>query len=334
MTNSASRSAKTSADPAGGYSPRYDLYPLTDFPHGTCEAAVLLTTDELGRSAAAENFRVAPRLLSTRLRHDVRAVYDVARTIDEIGDAPGRPPQQRLLDLDDFDADLARIWSGPSAPQRPVLRRLAETVRRRDLPAGPFHRLVEANRIDQRRTTYADWSELRSYCSFSADPIGRIVLDLFDATTEQRVSWSDDVCTALQLLEHCQDVAEDRRAGRVYLPLDTLTHYGAELADLDRAETSKPLRRAVACEVARAEELLGRSGPPLVSSLRGSARWAVAGFTGGGLATADALRRDGFDVLRLTPRPRKRDAVRHALSLAVASAAMMAPPSAPSARAT
>ncbi len=99
-----------------------------------------------------------------------------------------------------------------------MLRRLVPTVRATGLPREPFDRLVEANLQDQRVTAYPTWAALRGYCALSADPVGRIVLHLFGVDDPRAGALSDRVCTALQLLEHLQDVAEDRRAGRVYLP--------------------------------------------------------------------------------------------------------------------
>jgi squalene synthase HpnC len=259
-----------------------------------------------------ENFPVAMRLLPRTLRRELRAVYDIARTIDDLGDeAPG----DRLALLDGFEADLRRAWTD-AEPTIPVVRRLVPVVRAHALAIDPFTNLVEANKLDQRQTSYPTWADLRHYCTLSADPIGRIVLALTDSVTERRVSLSDDVCTALQVLEHCQDVAEDRRRGRIYLPLEDLTAFGVAPHDLDADVTSTAVRRLVAHEVQRARALL-LSGVPLVRSLRQSARIAVAGFVAGGLATADALRRADHDVLARDIVPHKADVVRHALQLAV-----------------
>jgi squalene synthase HpnC len=259
-----------------------------------------------------ENFPVALRLLPRRLRAELRAVYDIARTIDDLGDeAPG----DRLALLDGFEVDLRRAWSD-TKPQLPVVQRLVPVVRAHDLSIEPFLRLVAANRLDQRQSSYPTWGDLRHYCTLSADPIGRIVLALTDSVTSRRVELSDNVCTALQVLEHCQDVAEDRRRGRIYLPLEDLAAFEVTAADLDAAHTGPSVRRLVGHEVDRASQLL-ESGPVLVGSLRGSARLAVAGFVAGGLATADALRRADGDVLARDIVPRKRDVVRHAVRLLV-----------------
>jgi squalene synthase HpnC len=256
-----------------------------------------------------ENFPVALRFLPRRFRGHLEAVYGFARTVDDLGD---ESTGDRLVNLTVFAADLNRIWTG-GTPASPVLARLAATVHACDLPPEPFHRLVEANRQDQRVKSYATFDDLRAYCMLSADPVGRIVLGVFGATTDARVAWSDDICTALQLVEHWQDVAEDRRAGRIYLPADDMARFGVTPADLDRTTTPQAVRDLLAFETGRAAELF-RSGAPLVRDLHGWARLAVGGFLAGGLATVDALERAHFDVLTLTPRPRKTGVVRHLIA--------------------
>jgi phytoene/squalene synthetase len=187
-------------------------------------------------------------------------------------------------------------------------------VRDRDLTIEPFLALVAANRLDQTRTSYPTWTDLRDYCALSADPVGHIVLEILGAASPDRLALSAQVCTALQLLEHCQDVGEDRRRGRTYLPVVDLQIHGVDFGDLDQTTTGPRVRALVAHEVARAERLLG-SGEPLVRSLRGAGRLAVAGYVAGGLATADALRRAEFDVLALDVTPARRGVARHALRL-------------------
>jgi squalene synthase HpnC len=253
-----------------------------------------------------ENFPVALRILPRRLRDHLKAVYGFARTVDDLGD---ESTGDRLANLDAFEKDLDLIWSG-GTPSNETLARLAVTVHALNLPAEPFHHLVEANRQDQRVSAYRTYDDLRAYCKLSADPVGRIVLRVFGVSSDARVAWSDAICTALQLVEHWQDVAEDRRAGRIYLPADDMAHFGVTPDDLDRPSTPGNLRELVRTETDRAAELL-RHGTPLVRDLDGWARLAIGGFLAGGLATVDALRRADYDVLAVTPRPRKADVLRH-----------------------
>jgi squalene synthase HpnC len=250
----------------------------------------------LRRQERAENFPVALRILPARLRGQLRGVYGLARRIDDAGDDPGAAPEERSARLDAL-ADEVRATHAATALEQPFLD------------------LVEANRLDQRVSRYSTFADLRGYCRLSADPIGRIVLAVFGVDDADTAARSDLVCTALQLLEHCQDVAEDRRdRDRIYLPLEDLQRFGVSEADLDAARASDALRQLVAFEVDRAEGLLDE-GAPIVTRLHGWARVAVAGYVAGGRATVDAIRRADHDVLRTTPRPRRRDVVRHAIRL-------------------
>lgn len=273
-------------------------------PDGRAERAVA--------KEQTENFPVALRVLPAGLRADLRASYDVLRLVDDLGDeAEG----DRTAQLQALSAELAGLWRGEPV-STPALVRLVPTVRARGLSEEPFQRLVQANLQDQVVSRYADRDELQGYCDLSAAPVGRLVLELFGASTPGRVELSDRVCTGLQLLEHWQDVAEDRRAGRVYLPQDALAAAGVPETDLDALTTSPRLATLVLGQVAVAEELLA-AGPPLVRELRGWARVAVAGYVAGGRATADALRRAGGNVLSGPPRPRRRDVARHAAALLI-----------------
>jgi squalene synthase HpnC len=259
----------------------------------TGEVAMLPGEEEILERAGGENFSVASVVVGRENRRHLTAIYGYARLVDQIGDAVDG---DRLARLDAFEADLARIFDGSGAPAHPVLRRLAPTVFELSLPRGPFERLIEANRRDQLVTAYASYDELLGYCDLSANPVGELVLHVFGAATPACIELSDRVCSALQLAEHWQDVAEDRAAGRVYLPAEDLERFGVEPGDLDGRVTGPALRELMAFEVGRARELLD-AGAPLVGRLRGRARVAVAGYVGGGHAALEAIEASGFDVL-------------------------------------
>jgi squalene synthase HpnC len=260
----------------------------------------------------AENFPVALRLLPRKLRTDLIAVYGVVRVIDDLGDCAAG---DRTALLEAFRADLASVWE-TGCPAHPVLQQLVPTVVARGLDREPFDRVVAANLLDQRVHRYATYGELRDYCTLSADPIGRIVLALFGVADPVAIELSDRVCTALQLIEHWQDIAEDRRAGRVYLPQEDLAAFGVAETDLDAPVSSPVLRSLMTFEITRAAELLD-SGAPLIRLLHGWARLAVAGYVAGGRAAVDALRRcisgRTDDILAGAPRPCRRDVLRHLL---------------------
>jgi squalene synthase HpnC len=259
---------------------------------------------ELVARAQTENFPVALFVLSRAQRTHLMAIYGFARLADELGDSA---PGDRLAQLDFLEADLDRAYLGQA--QHPLLQRLAPSLRLLQLPRAPFAALIEANRRDQRIARYATWRALAEYCEYSANPVGRLVLHVFGAATPERFALSDQVCTALQLAEHCQDVGEDFTAGRVYLPAEDLARFGATESDVARASASPALRSVLRFEVARARGLLD-SGSALVRTLTGRARLAVAGFIAGGRAALDAIERAEFDVLATETKPRRRDLAR------------------------
>lgn len=251
---------------------------------------------------------MALRVLPRRWRDGLIALYGFARLVDQAGDAAGGD-REALLDA--VEADLTRVFEGGD-PRHSLLRALQPVVAVHGLRREPFLRLIEANRRDQHVARYATWGSLLDYCAFSANPVGEWVLGLAGATTPERLAWSDAICSALQVIEHCQDVAEDYRAGRVYLPRADLRHAGCAEKDLECAPATPALRRAVAMSARRARVLLQR-GAPLPGTLRGPARVAVAAFIGGGHAALDALENADYDVTSTTLRARNAARVRAAL---------------------
>jgi squalene synthase HpnC len=241
--------------------------------------------------ARHENFPVASVLLPRRMRSHLMAVYGYARLVDDAGDeAQG----DRLALLDEIEADLERVWSGQ--PQNPLIARLQPTVAACRLEIGPFRRLIEANRRDQVVHRYETFDDLLGYCALSANPVGELVLGIFGLLTEERLRLSDKVCTALQLVEHWQDVAEDHAAGRVYLPAEDMKRFGVAETDLGHPTASSELRALMAFEVRRARDLLDE-GAPLARMLPRRYGLAVAGFVAGGRSALRAIERGNYDVL-------------------------------------
>ncbi|MFG2812507.1 squalene synthase HpnC [Streptomyces sp. NPDC048410] len=273
--------------------------------------------------AARENFPVAPFFLPRAWRTDLMAVYGFARLVDDIGDgdlAPGGadaralgvPPEQaddRLVMLDAFETDLRRVFDG--TPHHPLLRRLTPTVRRRGLTPEPFLGLIAANRQDQLVTRYETYDDLRAYCELSANPVGRLVLAVTGTATPERVRRSDAVCTALQIVEHLQDVAEDLGRDRIYLPAQDMKRFHVQESDLTAPSAGASVRALVAYEAQRARELLNE-GAPLVGSVQGRLKLLLAGFVAGGKAAVRAIAAADHDVLPGPPRPSKLQLLREA----------------------
>ncbi|WP_246122277.1 squalene synthase HpnC [Actinoallomurus bryophytorum] len=262
----------------------------------------MATRQDVVRKSRHENFPVASRLLPRRYRHHLLNVYRFARSVDDAGDEG--EPGGRLPLLDAVEDDLDRLYAG-SLPRLPFVRALTGTVRTCSIPAEPLRKLVAAGRRDQSVVRYATFAELLGYCELSANPVGHLVLHIFDSATPERFALSDRVCSALQIIEHCQDIAEDLVRGRVYLPADDLRRFGAIEEDLTRSPTAAPVRGVLALQAGRARTLL-ESGVPLAASLTGFARLAVAGYVAGGRAAVTALERAGYDVVGHAVRPAAR----------------------------
>ncbi|HEY9523286.1 MAG TPA: squalene synthase HpnC [Thermopolyspora sp.] len=253
----------------------------------------------LSELMSRENFPVATRLLPVRHRVHLINVYAFARLVDDIGDEV--LPDRRVEYLDLVEKDLDRIYAGATPELRP-LRALARTIAARDIPAAPFHGLIQANRQDQTVSRYATFDELLAYCELSANPVGHIVLHLFGAAAPERMRLSDRVCTALQIIEHLQDIGEDYRRGRIYLPGEDMRRFGCVEEDLTAITTPTRLRGLVSFEADRASRLL-TEGEPVARGLPGWGRLAVTGYLAGGRAALAVLRRGGYDVLGRRLRP-------------------------------
>lgn len=252
--------------------------------------------DAVMSKSRLENFRVASPFLPRALRADLYALYGFARLVDDLGDeAEG----DRLALLNWLDGELDALYAG--RPEHELLRRLLPTVRAHGIPPEPFRRLIQANRQDQTVSRYRTFEELAEYCRLSADPVGHLVLYVFDRATPDRMALSDRVCTALQIVEHLQDVGEDFERGRVYLPLADLERFGAGVDELGVRPTPEGVRRVIEFEALRARRLLDE-GAPLARRLPWRAGLAVAGFVAGGRAALAEIERRHGDVLAGAPR--------------------------------
>jgi squalene synthase HpnC len=268
----------------------------------------------MGR-VGSENFPVAARVLSRRDRRHLLAVYGFARLADDLGD---ELTGDRLAALDWLEREVDSAYAGKA--RHPLLARLQTTLAECALPREPLVRLIDANRLDQRTGRYQTWEQLQGYCELSANPVGELVLHVFGLASPERITLSNRVCTALQLAEHLQDLGEDIERGRMYLPEEDLVRFGCsqeQLAKLvsrggsgldwgvlagsparggDDGRSADRLGEAISFEVARARGLLA-AGVPLVSSIHGRPKLAVAAFVAGGYAALDAIERAHFDVL-------------------------------------
>ncbi len=239
-----------------------------------------------------ENFTVVSLLLPRRLVPHFHAVYAYCRWADDLADETAGG--QHTLDLLDWwRTELLACYDG--TPRHPVMIALRETVHRFDIPPDPFLNLLVAFEQDQRVKQYDTFEQLLGYCRNSANPVGRLVLHLFECFDEERATLSDEVCTGLQLANFWQDVARDFAIGRVYIPAEDRTRFGYSEGDLNAKRFTPAFRELMRCEVQRASEFFDR-GSKLLPLLPREARVDVGLFIAGGRAILQAIERIDFDV--------------------------------------
>ena len=246
-----------------------------------------------------ENFPVASILMPRRLRKPVAAIYHFARAADDIADEGDLPDAERLGQLDAFRAELARIGAGET-PITPLFHNLAAEIRQHALPLQPFHDLLDAFSQDVVKKRYANFDELLDYCSRSANPVGTLLLHLYEEATPVNLAYSDAICTSLQLINFWQDVAKDYAIGRIYLPLDDMAQHGVSEAQLAQGITDDAWRALLKFEVDRARAMMV-SGRPLGNILTGRIGLEMRMIIAGGLRILDKLKAADYDMFRRRP---------------------------------
>ena len=254
-----------------------------------------------------ENFPVASLLLPRRLRQPVAAIYRFARAADDLADEGDAAPIERLAALAGFDAQLDRIEAGHVSETEPagaMFATLAEVITSHRLPIAPFHDLLSAFMQDVRVTRYEDEAALLDYCSRSANPVGRLMLRLYDADTPAQRNESDAICTALQLINFWQDVAIDLAKGRIYLPKSDRERFevseAAMQGDAQKLAAGRPWRELMRYEVARTRALMLR-GAPLASRLPGRIGFELRLVVQGGLRILEKIEGVEHDVFTRRP---------------------------------
>lgn len=245
-----------------------------------------------------ENFPVASLLLGRQKRAYVAAVYAFARAADDFADEGDDPPDRRLKKLDEWQQKLDACFEGKA--DHPVFIALRETAARTGTPRELYRDLLRAFRMDVHKSHFATFEELLEYCTYSANPVGRLVLHIFDGATRPACILSDSVCTGLQLANFVQDLSRDRRRGRLYIPLEDLDRFGYTEMTLDCAPESSRLGALVQVQVDRARAFL-TGGAPLLGVAPRTLRFELALTVRGGLAILRAVERLGPQVIRRRP---------------------------------
>jgi phytoene synthase len=249
-----------------------------------------------------ENFPVASLLLPAPLRPAVAAIYGFARTADDFADEGALPPAERLKLLDAYRAELDRIERGETTAH-PVFLRLRPHIAAHALPLQLFRDLLDAFAQDVVKDRYATYAELLDYCRRSADPVGRLLLHLFGAATPENLRRSDAICSALQLINHCQDVGIDLgkgHNGRIYLPQEDMNRFNVTEEQLQCRLMSADFRALMAFQVERARALM-LDGAPLGRALPGRIGLEIRAIVAGGLRIQAKIEAAGYDVFIRRP---------------------------------
>jgi squalene synthase HpnC len=244
-----------------------------------------------------ENFPVVTWFLPKHLHQHFYNVYAYCRISDDLGDEVG-DKQVSLTLLDQWEEELGQCYSGE--PRHPVFIALRETVREFDIPQHEFSDLLIAFRQDQIVTRYPRFGDLLGYCQYSANPVGHLVLYLCGYRDAERQKLSDYTCTALQLANFWQDVAEDHTKGRLYIPLEDFSRFGVTEMDIAQRRATPQFLAMMKFEVERAREWF-QHGLPLVKMVNRELALDLELFSRGGLAILDAIERQRFDVLSSRP---------------------------------
>jgi squalene synthase HpnC len=248
-------------------------------------------------TAHYENFHVASWFLPARLRPHFHSIYAYCRIADDLGDEVGNREQSLAL-LDLWGRELDACYRGEA--RHPVFVALAETIRACDIPQKPFADLLVAFRQDQTVLRYNTKDEVLDYCTYSANPVGRLVLYACGYRDPERFLLSDYTCTALQLANFWQDVSSDFARGRIYLPREDMQLYGVDEAIIARREPTPAFRQLLRHEVDYARRLF-TSGLPLIASVDRELALDLDLFSRGGLEILHAIERRQYDVLTVRP---------------------------------
>ena len=271
-----------------------------------------------------ENFPVASLLCPARLKPPILAIYRFARTADDLADEGADTAEKRQQSLARYRAALLRACAVPrlhptatpdSWPE--VFGPLSDQIWAYKLPAAQLHALLDAFEQDTRNPIYPDRDSLLQYCRRSANPIGRLLLHLYDVRDAQSLAQADDICTALQLINFWQDLSVDIPRRRHYITDDDCARHGVTRAELESGQNSARVRALVRDLCTWAEELMLR-GAPLALHLRGRIGWELRLVVQGGLRVLHKIEAADHGSLTLRPQLKPADwlqVVRRALTM-------------------
>ncbi len=251
-----------------------------------------------------ENFPVASFLIPKSLRKHVAIIYWFARTADDIADEGEMKPEERLKKLENFENRLTELLNGNFS--NPFELALHSTIEAKNLSQENFYNLLKAFKQDVIKKSYKDFPDLLNYCKYSANPVGRLILELNNIRNEDAFNYSDKICTALQLTNFWQDTLIDFLKGRIYYPIDEMENFGVMEKVFELKENNLNLQALVKHNVERTSQLF-EEGKNLIKFLHGRLKFEIKWTIFGGEAILKKIESNDFNVLNLRPTLSKRD---------------------------
>lgn len=249
-----------------------------------------------------ENFPVASWFLPKYIRRPIAVIYAFARTADDIADEGDTQAEQRMQQLHAYGQQLDSLTDSHD----PVFMALAQVVQEHQLPLQLFHDLLTAFKMDVEKKRYADFAELLCYCRHSANPIGRLLVYLNHRVSDETLQYADNICTALQLINFYQDLAQDYTENRrIYIPQDEMQRYGVTEQHLKQQISDKAMQALMNFQIQRARDML-LSGRQLGTMLPGRMGFELRMVIAGGLRICEKLINNNGNVFT-RPRLHKSD---------------------------
>ncbi|MGE5410923.1 MAG: squalene synthase HpnC [Clostridiales bacterium] len=249
-----------------------------------------------------ENFPVVSFLVPKHLRKHIALIYRFARQADDIADEGMLPDKERLSLLLRYEDELNRSVSGK--PSDKYWESLAETIKEKKLSQIHFFNLLKAFKQDILKKRYNSFQDLLNYCCNSANPVGRLILELYNIRDNNLFQYSDYICSALQLTNFYQDVSLDIKKGRIYFPLDEMSRFDVKEEDFELGRNHANLRALFKFQIDRTREMFLR-GKRLTSHLPFPLKQEIGWTILGGQKVLDKIENIDFNVLNIRPKLNK-----------------------------
>ena len=243
-----------------------------------------------------ENFPLWSSLYLKKLMPDLSSLYYFCRTVDDYGDLPFKIANTKLSELEkkvDSWYNSEKILSDEYSP-------LKKTIKKYGLEKEGFQKLIYANYKDLSKKRYDTFEEIMDYCSLSANPVGRFILQIFDKKSSDLYKLSDSICTGLQIANFLQDVSRDYKLGRIYIPMEDLKLFNVSEDDIANSNSTHSFKKLMKFESKRCWGMFNE-GVPLINHLEGTQKIPISIFIHSGRKVLNKIKKIDFAILESRP---------------------------------